>query len=72
MRVPPEWHPGHPDYPLHLVRVHLRMAALSAGAVLELIDAPDPQAVVARALRELAKEHETTPAAVVPLRPVEP
>ena len=63
MRVPADWVPGHPGYPLHLARTHLRAAAAVAETVLDMIGAEHPAETVARALWDLAMERDAARAA---------
>lgn len=58
MKVPPDWHPGHPGYAQHLARGHLRGAAAMAEAVLDMIGVDDPRAVVMRAMAGLLRERQ--------------
>ena len=62
--------PGHPDYPLFLARAQLRSAVLQVVAGLEALGEIDAPGVAARALWDLAMEHDAERAAkVVPLMP---
>lgn len=58
LKTPPEWQPDHPDYPLHLVRQQLGAMIYGATATLHMIGVENPRAVVAKALWEVAMEHD--------------
>lgn len=58
MKIPPDWHPGHPGYPLHLARTQLRTSAALAEGLLEMLGVPNARAIVARALWDLAMERD--------------
>jgi hypothetical protein len=50
MKIPPDWTPGHPGYPLHLARTQLRAAAGLAERLLDMLDVPNGRQIIARAL----------------------
>ena len=58
MKIPPDWTPGHPGYPLHLARTQLRAAAGLAERLLDMLDVPNGRQIIARALWDLAMQRD--------------